>query len=147
MATATLTAYNNFYAELLKGNIDFENDTIKLMLVTSSYTPDIDTHNFIDDVSTNEATGTGYTAGGFTLSNSSVSVDNANDIAKVDFDDVTASTVTITYRYVIAYKDSGTPATSPVIGYYDYTTDQSSTAGDVGFNLSTNGLLRLKTQP
>jgi len=63
--------YNNFLEELLKANIDFENDTFKLALVTSSYTPDRDTHDNFDDI-TNEVSGTGYTAGGAALANLTV---------------------------------------------------------------------------
>ena len=38
-------------------------DRFKVMLVTSSYTPDFGTHDFKSDV-TNEVTGTGYSADG-----------------------------------------------------------------------------------
>jgi hypothetical protein len=67
--------YNSFKTDLLKGNIDFESDTIKVALVTDSYTPDQDSHDFFDDV-TNEVSGTGYTAGGETLTSKSVTQDN-----------------------------------------------------------------------
>jgi hypothetical protein len=49
--------------DLARNNIDFDTDTFKAMLVTSSYTPNKDTHDKRDDV-TNEVAGTGYTAGG-----------------------------------------------------------------------------------
>src|SRR4051812_40307058 len=38
--------------------------TLKMSIVTASYTPNQNTHDFWDDVSANEVTGTGYTAGG-----------------------------------------------------------------------------------
>ena len=137
------TVYNNAKSQLAQGNIDLVNDTMKIMLVTSSYTPNIDTHDFIDDVDTNEISGTGYTAGGYTLANGSVSVDTTNDRATVDYDNVTDSSVTITFRYAVLYKDTGTASTSPVVAYYDFTSDQTVTAGNLTLNISSNGLIGL----
>ena len=45
---------------------DFLSNTVKIMLVTSTYTPLLDTHEVKTDI-TNEISGTGYTAGGATL--------------------------------------------------------------------------------
>lgn len=50
----------------LNKEIDLLDDTIKLMLTTSSYSPDYGAHDYKDDV-TNEVSGTNYTAGGATL--------------------------------------------------------------------------------
>jgi len=71
--------YNKFKLEALKGSIDLSSDTIKVMLLTSSYTPNIDTDIFIDDVSANEITGTGYTAGGATIANPTVTQDDTDN--------------------------------------------------------------------
>jgi len=57
--------YNSFFEDLARGAIDLDTDTIRVMLVTSSYTENKDTHTKRSDV-TNEITGTGYTAGGVT---------------------------------------------------------------------------------
>jgi len=68
MATVTGTIY--WYASaILKAmnkEIDFDSDDIKVMLTTSSYAEDLETHDYKNDV-TNEITGTGYTAGGAAL--------------------------------------------------------------------------------
>ena len=61
-----LIIFNSFLERLNAGEIDFGDDTIKVMLSTESYVPDQDTHEFRDDV-TNEVAGTGYTAGGATV--------------------------------------------------------------------------------
>jgi hypothetical protein len=50
--------YNSAIDDLANGNIDFGADTFNLLLVTSSYTANKDTHVKRDDV-TNEVTGTG----------------------------------------------------------------------------------------
>jgi hypothetical protein len=59
------------------GDIDLNTDTFKILLVTSSYTPNQATHDFRDDV-TNEVTGTGYTAGGATLASVTAATTAAN---------------------------------------------------------------------
>lgn len=72
-----MPAYHNLSKALMDGDIDLANDTIKVMLLTSSYTPDLD-HDFVDDVSANEVSGTGYTAGGATLASKAITDDDAN---------------------------------------------------------------------
>ena len=59
--------YGNFVLKALNKEVDFDTDTIKVALLTSSYTPDQDAHDYFNDVSSAEVTGTGYTAGGATL--------------------------------------------------------------------------------
>lgn len=57
--------------------IDFDTDTVKAMLMTSSYTPNYDTHQYKSSL-TNEVVGTGYTAGGVTLASKTVTYTAAN---------------------------------------------------------------------
>lgn len=141
--------YNAFKAQQLGGRgagtdetpIDLTTDTIKIALVTSSYTPDIDTHDYFDDV-TNEVSGTGYTTGGETLTVTS-SVDTTNDKGKFDATDVTWSSSTITARGAVIYKDTGTAATSPLICYLDFTEDKSSTSGDFTITFNAEGIINL----
>ena len=58
--------YNSCLDDNVRALIDFDNDTFKQLLVTSSYTANKDTHTKRSDV-TNEISGTGYTAGGATV--------------------------------------------------------------------------------
>lgn len=134
--------YNAFKKNIMNGSIDLDTDTIKVMLVTSSYTPNQDLHDYKDDV-TNEVSGSGYTAGGATLSNKSVTQDNTNDKGVFDADDVTWTNSTITARGAVLYKDTGTPATSPLICYFDFGSDQSSSNGDFTISWSSSGILSL----
>lgn len=135
--------YNSFKKKVIDGsNINVTADTIKVALCTSSYTPNIDTHVFFSDV-TNEVTGTGYTAGGATVTTPSVTVDTANDRAYFDADDTTWASSTITARYAILYKATGSAATSPLIGYIDFASDKSTT-GDtfyIQWALPANGAI------
>jgi len=136
-------ALSNFAkGELLKGNIDLVNDTIKLMLLTDSHTPDIDAEEYIDDVSANEVAASGsYSAGGVELDTKSVTVDDTNNRAYFDAADVVITAATITYRYAYLYKDTGTPSTSQIIGYYDPGSNQTVTAGTltIGFTAPASG--------
>lgn len=127
MANAVVnTAKNRF----LKGDFDLLNDTLKLMLITSSHTPDIDAEEFIDDVSANEVSASGtYIAGGATLSSKVIVTDDTNDRAYLDAADIAFTSATIVARYAYLYKDTGTASTSPIIGYFDYTENKTSAGG------------------
>lgn len=134
--------YNSFKKKIMDGSIDLDTDTIKVALVTSSYTPDQDTHDFFDDV-TNEVSGTGYTAGGASLANKTVTQDNTNNKGVFDADDVTWSTSTITARGAVLYKSTGTAGTSPLICYIDFGSDKSSAGGNFTIQWNASGILTL----
>ncbi len=113
--------YNNYHEELGKGNIDYTSDSFKIALMTSSYTPDVDTEVYYSDL-TNEASGTGYSAGGNAVDNVSLTQDNTNDRANVDFDDEVFTTVTLSaIDAFVLYKDTGVGSTSPLIAYIEFT--------------------------
>lgn len=120
--------FNSFKKNVISGVIDLDTDTLKLALVTSSYNPDQDTHEFFSSV-TNEVVGTGYTAGGKVLTSKAVAQDNTNNISTFDADDVVWASSTVAARGAVLYKDTGSPATSPLICYVDFGSDKSS-AGD-----------------
>ncbi len=134
--------YNKGKTEILNGAIDLLTDTIKVALVTSSYSPNKDTHDYFDDV-TNEVSGTGYTAGGKALANKSVTQDDTNDRAEFDTDDVTWTVSTITARAVVLYKDSGTASTSPLLAYIDFGDDYTTLGEDFTVEWDTEGILYL----
>src|SRR5690242_11712827 len=94
---------------------DWDTDTIKVAILTSAYTPNQDTDDFWNDVSANEASATGYTAGGAALANKSVTYDTATNQVRLDADDVTWTSA-VTGRYLVVYKDTGTASTSPLLG-------------------------------
>jgi hypothetical protein len=135
--------YNAAKKYLLNGSVDLDTDTLKLMLVTSSYTPDIDAHAFRSDV-TNEVTGTGYSSGGTALANKTVIQDNTNDRAKFDADDVSWPSSTITARGAVLYKSRGGAASADeLICYFDFGSDKSSSSGTFTVQFNANGILLL----
>lgn len=126
----------------MDGSIDLDTDTIKVALVTSSYTPDQDAHDFFNDV-TNEVSATGYTAGGATLANKAVTQDNTDNEGVFDADDVTWSSSSIVARGAVIYKDTGSAATSPLIAYIDFGSDQTSSSGDFTISWNSEGIINL----
>jgi len=136
--------YGQFLAKALNKEVDWDSDTIKVALLTSSYTPNQDTHDYFDDVSTYEVSGTGYTAGGQTLGSKTVTYDSANNVIVLDAADTTWSSSTITARYAVVYDDSGaTAASKALIGYVDFSSDQSSTNGNFTITWDATGIVRI----
>jgi hypothetical protein len=135
--------YNSFKRDIANGSIDLDTDTVKVMLVTASYVPDQDAHTKRSDV-TNEITGTGYTAGGQTLSGKTVTADNTNNRGVFDANDVTWSGATFTARGAVLYKSRGGAASADeLICYLDFGTDKSVSGGDFTIQWGANGILLL----
>jgi hypothetical protein len=101
----TAKLYGKFFTSAFNKEIDLDTDTIKIMLCTSSYTPDQDTHQYKSSV-TNEVTGTGYTATGATLASFTVAYDTSTNVIKLDATDPSWTTSTITARYAVIYDAS-----------------------------------------
>lgn len=136
--------YGQFLAKALNKEVDFDTDTIKVALVGSAYTPNQDSHDYWDDVSANEVTGTGYTAGGATLAGKSVTYDSASNVIVLDANDVVWASSTITARYAVIYDDAGaTSAQKVLIGYVDFGSDQSSTNGNFTVTWDATGIVRI----
>lgn len=137
-------AYNSGKVKLGDGSIDWDTDTIKMALVTTSYTPDIDSHDFWDDVSANEVGASGsYSAGGVTLT-ASVTQDNTNDRAIYDANDVTITGFTGTFRYAVVYKSTGIASTSALICYIDITGSNNQVInGTISLTVNAAGVFNL----
>jgi hypothetical protein len=128
--------YNSAPDEMARGDIDFDTNTFKAMLVTSSYTPNKDTHDFRDDV-TNEVSGTGYTAGGV-ASAVTVTKDTANDKVTIQFGAVSWASSTITARGCVYYKSrGGASSLDELVCYADFGSDVSSSGGTFSVAAST----------
>lgn len=133
-----VSMYPSGLAEILKGNIDFDNDTIKVMLLDDGAVFD-NTHTQLGDVSGIESVGTGYVSGGKALTNASVSVVGLS--AQIDFDDVVWSGSTITAFGAVVYDDSVDE--DPLLVFVDFGGQQSSSSGDFTITLDSTGLLVL----
>lgn len=110
-------------------------------MLTSSYTPSQSANAHWSDVNTNEVTGTGYTAGGATLGSKSLTI--ASNVTTFTAANTTWSTSTITARYAVIYKSTGTASTSALIGYIDFGSNQSSSGGNFTIAWNASGILTL----
>lgn len=140
----TFTLHDTFPVHLFSGVVDLDTNTIKVMLLTNSYTANPATDEFIDDVSANECTpGGNYDAGGEALDSKVVSA--ITNGAKFDAaDEVLAQHASNppNIRKAVVYIDTGTPATSPIIGSITLAaSDIDGTAGDLTLQWHANGLV------
>jgi hypothetical protein len=135
MATATFQVYQQFIEHLLHANIDFDTIQPKALLASSSYTPNMDTHDFLDDVVANEVTGTNWAAGGQNT-NATITVDATSNEVRVALSDISVNTVTLTDgKHVIVYNSTpGTNATRHLIGYGTFDTALAPTAGTLAID-------------
>ncbi len=132
--------YGKAFDSAFKKKMDLSADTIKVMLCTSSYTPDQDTHDFKDDV-TNEVSGTGYTAGGATLSSPTLTYTGGTNTLAFDGADVSWAASTLTARYAVMYDSTpGTDATRPLLMYIDFGADVSTTSGTLTITWDSAGI-------
>ena len=122
--------------------LDWDTNAIKLMLTTSSYTPNQDTHEDKADVD-NEVSGTGYTAGGATLANKSLS--NTNNVVAFDADDVTWASSSITARRAVLYDSvgGGADASRPLILWIDFGEDKTSDNGNFTVQFHADGIAKI----
>jgi hypothetical protein len=91
----------SFKEDLFNKIQDLEADTIKIALYTSSATLGAATTAYS---ATNEISGTGYTAGGETLTTATVATSGTT--AYVDFDNPEWTTATFTARGALIYNDT-----------------------------------------
>lgn len=115
MAAGTFTIYNSVSELAGDGTIDFDTDAFNLILVTSSYTPNLAHDEYADVSGVEVANGNGYTTGGVTLAN--VTWTRSSGVTTFDSDDAvwTASGGSITARYAIMVDTTST--NDKLIGY------------------------------
>lgn len=132
-----MTATNTMYPKALDHGIDYVNDTMKIALLTG-YTFDA-THEFFSDVSGDEITGTGYSAGGETLTTVTATYDSGTKTWKFTCDDPTWTTATFDCDQAVIYKSTGTGSTSPLVSCTDFGGTQSPVARDFVLTVPTTG--------
>tara|TARA_E500000178_G_scaffold328493_1_gene358525 strand:+ start:412 stop:837 length:426 start_codon:yes stop_codon:yes gene_type:complete len=128
--------YNPGLLKLLNGTIDFDTDTIKLLLVDTNHTF-TKSHEFVSDIVANEASGTGYSRK--TLANADILEDFANDRVKFDADDISYTALDAgTIASAIIYKEVTNDADSPLIADVDFT-DLVTNGSDVDLRVNADG--------
>lgn len=134
---ASTKVYGNFPLKAANKEVDWDSDTIKVALCTSSYSPNQNTHIYFSDI-TNEITGTGYTAGGATLGSKTIA--ESSLVTTFDAADTSWTSSTLTARYAIIYESTGTSSTSTLIAYVDFGADQSSSSGTFTIQWNASGI-------
>lgn len=120
----TATPYGVLLTDLGAAVHDFDSDTDKVALLTSSYTPNLDTHEDFADVNSFEVSGGGYTAGGVTLAGKTWSYNSTDNQATLDADPVDWTDLDVTAHYAVVYRSTGTAGTSKLIGLLDFGEDR-----------------------
>ncbi len=118
--------------------INWTSDTIKVALLTSSYTPNQATDHVWSDISANEVSGTGYTAGGATLGSAAQSV--TSHILSLAGANTAWATSTITARYAAIYDTS---VSNKLLGYVNFGADVSSAGATFTIAWSSGNLLQV----
>ncbi len=124
---------------LLHGSFVLDSDTIKLALVSSSYTPNLATHQYWSDVNS-FVIGVPVAMGGISITN------GVFNSSAVTFSAVASGS---TVRYFAIYKDTGVAGTSPLLVLIDTTTGVSlpfaTNGGDITFtpDSGTNKIFKL----
>ena len=115
-------------------------NTFKLAMYTNSASFDASTTAY---TTSNEVSGTGYSAGGSALTN--VTPTSSGTTALTDFADLTFSTATVTARGALIYNDSA--GGDPTVVVLDFGSDKTSTAGDFTIVFptadSSNAIIRI----
>ena len=123
----------SFKKELLEGVHNFKNsggNTFKLAMYTNSASFNAATTAY---TTSNEVSGTGYSAGGGTLTR--VDPTTSSTTAFTDFSDLTFSSSTITARGALIYNDSASG--DPTVVVLDFGSDKSSSSGDFTIQFPT----------
>ena len=136
--------YSSMPLNAIKGlitDLNAAGTTVKVMLTTSTYTPDQETHTSKADV-TNEVTGEGYAAGGAALASKAVA--EATRVTKFDALDTEWAASTITARRAVIY--DATPAADAdkkLLCWVDFGEDKSSVAGSFKITWAAGGILNI----
>lgn len=147
MATV-MNLYDTFRKKQISGvgAVDLTSLTLKLLIVTSAYTPNQNTHDFRDDLGATEVSGTNYTAGGQTLSTVTATLDGAG-LVTIDAADPSAWTQSGTgfsngRRAIIYVARGGASSADELVAYSaDFGADLGNVAADLTITLNAAGLI------
>ena len=128
----------SFKEDLLQKEQDMDTDTIKIALYTSSATLGASTTAY---TTTNEVSGTGYTAGGNTLTGATIGTSGTT--AYVDFDDPEWTSASFTARGALIYNSTASNQSIAVLDFGGDFTVSSGTFRIVFPAAGATAILRL----
>lgn len=103
--------YDSAKEHIAKGTIDLVNDVFRIILLAAAHTPDKAAHAVLTDVSGDEISGNGYTAGGMVVAGTVVTRSTAT--VKFDATDPEFEALAPDFRYAVIYRS------------YDYNADEA----------------------
>lgn len=140
----TQTTCTSFKVELFKAEHDFDVDTFKIALYTSSATLDASTtaYSAVNEI-TNTA-GSAYSATGKPLTVASTFPKSVGTTGLVDFDNVSWTNATFTARGALIYNSS---ASNKAVAVLDFGSDRSASAStfEIQFPIAgaTSAIIRI----
>jgi len=121
----------------LRGDLSWNSHTFKVVLLSSSYTVNLTSHQFLSSI-----------PGGSRVATSSVLTTSLPGAGVADASDITFTSVTGSQvTQFVVYRDTGTEATSQLVAYFDTATNLPITpnGGDISITWSndTNRIFKL----
>lgn len=147
MAAGNPKMFRNAMAQFLNGTMDWDTDSFRAVLVAAAYTEDL-TDTAWSDLSANEVSGTGYSAGGIACANEAISQPSAQ-VVRMDLDDLTFSTVTLTAKWLVIVHDAdgnGSLAAGDIpvfIVELESGGTVSPSAGDLAVTINASGIYEI----
>ena len=130
--------YNIAKQKFGDGTLDWDTQVFKIALLTG-HVFDADDDDFSLDIQPDEISGTGYTAGGATTTNSAPTIDTVNDWAVYDASDATWVASTISATAAVIYEVS----TDYPICYVGFGSTKTSSSSDFTISWSADGVFKL----
>ena len=131
---------NSFLQQILLGEHDLETDTLKMALYTAS--ADLNQSTTVYST-TNEISGTGYTAGGETLTD--VTVNLSGSTAYVSFTNPSWNPASFTARCALIYNSSKSNKSIAVLDFGSDKTTTSIFTVQLPANTAQNALIRISS--
>jgi hypothetical protein len=129
----------SFKQQMVQGQQNLSSDTLKMALYTAFATLGPDTTVYS---TTNEATGTGYTAGGVTMSGVTINT-NADGVVYINFNNVVWLNASFTVRGALIYNASQSNTSVAVLDFgSDKTCSNQTFTVTMPTNTATTALIR-----
>jgi hypothetical protein len=147
MGNERVSVYKGINILLLTKEVDLTTDTLKLALLTEDYTVDTENQSTFDDVDSYEVSGTGYTAGGITLTGVTMGTGVDGEVTIMCNDAEWAAPTQLEAQYAVCY--DSTHADDPLISVFDFGSIEASLGGANSVYivpLSETGILTLENR-
>lgn len=125
-----------------KTPVNWVNDPIQVSLHTVTYVPNQDSDEFWTTPVTNEISGTGYTTKGVVLGSKTLTYDSPTHGTRMNAANAVWAASSFTARIAVVFKNTGTNATSPLMGFVNFGADQTVASGTFTIQWDATGVLK-----